>query len=96
MVSRISKAIAMMGLKEKQKKLLAELAECHVSGLRAISQSFRDDEDIARAGMVSQPLGLEIVTKKLEEEKERKNKIKGLTQKCREMGIEEWRIKLVT
>lgn len=96
MVDRILKAIAMKGLTVEQKKLLAELAECHVSGLQAISQSLSDDEDIMRAGMISSSLGTEVVTKKLEEEKERKKKIKDLTQKCREMGIKEWRIKLVT
>lgn len=90
------KAIAILRLTVEQKKLLAELAECHVSGLRRISQSFRDDEDITRAGMISSSFGLAVVTKKLEEEKERKSKIKELTQKCLNNGIKQWRIKMVT
>lgn len=91
MINRTWKAIATAGLTKEQKKLIADLAELQVSFL----QDHRDDIEITGAGMMGYSIGLAVVTKKLEQEQERKKKVKEITQKCREKGIKEWRIKLV-
>ena len=90
------KWLAFTRLISQQKIVLKELANKRKSFFRTIGESFSDDEDFLQANMMSPAFGTEVLRRQVENERKEKDEIQQLIEKCKEAGISEWRINLVT
>ncbi|TRZ78614.1 hypothetical protein D4R87_00240 [bacterium] len=95
-MKRLLIAVAKVGLSPKQRRLIDKLAERYESIFRGIARIHSDDEDYLQANMMSPALGLQVLERQVSRERREKTEREEIVKKCREAGIAEWRIKLLS